>query len=503
MKKILLLLLSVLAFVSCSKNDSNSEKFDPKTQGRAIFELVRHNVYIISDLTEARTIKVTLLTEKGDTLTLPSLPLLQNEMNEDLIQTAPYPLAVGEYRLLSYRCFDLQGDLIEDLDVAIKEEDQEPFAIIAGEDEYVALPTEVKVVISTSNLYNTLQGICLEILGPDEETWPKSWDFASGEISIEWAGLEFDTDAMSNPTDVIGIVIDGEPDYIINSDTWEEQLVSLPEFKHMTVLPACISNLTRLENIVVRNCDLEEVPAELQYSRLTSFAVENTNLASLPDEFGNMTNLTDFAIKNNKFTEFPECISNISTMEVCVIENEAIPSFPASIANWEKLTSLTIAGTEIASLPDVFDKLWHVSSLDLHNNKHLASLPATLALEKIPYGTTGSYSLSGITGIDLSHCAFTELPQQLQRSGLRYLNLAHNSITSLSKEALEKMSDLETLILDGNKLTSFPKLTNSKLQMLSLIGTGLTREQVDLSGMPNLNPRYVFFTQEEYDAVFK
>lgn len=503
MKKILFLLISVLAFASCSKNDSNSEKFDAKTQGRAIFELVRNNVYIISDLSEARTLKVTLLNEKGDTIALPSLALQQSELNEDLIQTAPYPLAVGTYRLLSYRCFDLQGDLIEDLDVVFEEAKQEPFTILAGEDEYVALPTDVKVVITTSNLYNTLQGICLEILGPDEDLWPKSWDFASGEITIDWAGLEFDTDANSNPTDVISIVIDGDPVYIINSDTWEKQLVSLPEFKHMVSLPACIANLTGIQSIVVRNCDLEDVPAEIEYSRATSFVVENTNLASLPEEFGNMTDLTDFAIRNNKFTEFPECISNIKTMEICFIENEAIPSIPASIANWEKLTALTIAGTEISALPDVFDKLWRISNLDLHNNAKLASLPATLALEKIPYGTGSDYSLSRITGINLSHCAFTAIPSQVQRGGIRNLDLSYNGITSVSKEAIEKMADIETLILDGNKLSSFPKLTNSKLQMLSLIGTGLKREQVDLSGMPNLNPKYVFFTQEEYDKVFK
>lgn len=492
------LIAVLLTLVSCSEN-SVEELYNPATQGRVSFELIRHNVYIVSDLSQARTIKVSLLTEAGDTLVLPSLTL---QGTEDLIATPYTPLPVGGYWLLGYRCFDLQGDLIEDLDIQITKDNY--FEVEAGEDIPLSLPVEVKKVLTTSNLYNTLRGICLEILGDDESLWPQSWDFESGEIDIDWAGLEFDTDDNSNPTDVIGIVIDGEPDYIINSDTWIPQLVSLPEFYEMSVLPACVSNLTALQSIVVRNCLMQQLPAELQYSKITSLTVHNTLLEDVPDELGEMQHLTDVSFRGNRLTQFPECLTRISGIEIFDLQDEAVTEVPASIAQWGKtLVSLRISGTGISLLPDVFDQLWHVSTLDFSRNPNLSQLPATLALEKIPYGVGENFTYSAISGLYLQGCAFTVIPAPVQRGGIRYLNLADNGITTISAAQLEAMTDLETLVLDGNPLVAFPRITNPNLTMLSLIGTGLTREQVDLTGLPKLDPRYVFFTQEEYDAVFR
>lgn len=496
-KKLLCALAALLMVASCHKDDG-AEVYNPSLQGKIRFEFVRNNVYMLSSLDDISTVKVTLKDSDGKVFDLPSLKV---EGNENLLYTPYVPLPAGVYCVTAYKCYDLQADLIEDLDIVLDKDNE--FEVVAGEETGLSLPVHVKQVLTTSNLYNTLRGICLEILGDDESLWPKSWDFASGEISIDWAGLEFDTDANSNPTDVIGLVINGELEYVINSDTWEQQLVSLPEFKHMTVLPACISNLTKLQSIVVRNCDLEEIPAELEFSQISSLSVENTNLESLPDELGNMKSLTDVSLSSNKMSVFPECLTNVKTMEIFALQNEHITEVPASISNWgEHLVSLSIRNTDIASLPDVFDKLWHVSMLDFSGNGKLASLPPTIALEKIPYDDNGHYSDTGITGINLNDCAFTAIPEAVQRARMLDLRLARNQITTVSKEALDRMPDLEVLVLDGNKLTSFPRLTNPRLSMLSLIGTGLTRDQVDLSGMPGLNPRYVFFTQQDYDAVF-
>ncbi len=497
--QLLLLLLSLPLLFACKSEEEMDQPYDPATQGRVSFELVRRNVYILSDLTDARTIKVTLLSSQGDTLYLPSLAL---NGNEDIISTPFVPLPVGGYTLLGYRCFDLQANLIEDLDIVLTKDNY--FEVEAGEDIPLSLPIQVKQVLTTSNLYNSLRGICLEILGDDESLWPVSWDFESGEIDINWAGLEFDTDANSNPTDVIGLVIDGYPQFVINSDTWEQQLVSLPEFYDMTVLPSCVANLTGLQNLVIRNCMLEKIPAEIAKSHINSLAIENTQLKHLPEELGEMPDLTDVILRGNALTQFPECLTHISTMEFFAIEDEAISEVPASIADWgEHLVSLTIAGTQVEEIPDVFDRLWHVSSLDFSRNANLSTLPATIGMEKIPYGVGEYFSYSAITGLNLQRCAFTGIPAQVQRGGIRYLNMANNRITRVTAEQLSAMSDLETLVLDGNKLSHFPRLTNPNLTMLSLIGTGLTREQVDLSGLPKLNTRYVFFTQEEYDAVFK
>lgn len=488
--------ISVLFCLACA--DKKDDGYNTATQGRISFELIRNNVYSISDLSEISTIKIWLSNAEGKSIELPSQSV---SGTENLISTAYIVLDAGTYAITEYRCYDLQADLIEGL--SIKPEKDNLFEIEAGTDTEFSLPIKVKQSLTTSNLYNTLRGICLEIVGPDESLWPKSWDFDSGEIDIMWAGLEFDTDELSNPTDVIGLVIDGSEQYITNSDTWEKTLVSLPEFRHMTDLPGCVSNLVNLQSLAIMNCDLEYIPDELQYSYINSLMICNTNLQSLPEELSNMKSLVSVQISGNRMTEFPECLTGISTMEIFTLENEDIKTIPESIANWgEKLEALAIRNTGISSLPDVFDKLWHVSMPDFSGNRNLSTLPQTLGLEKIPYSDGGAYSVSGITGINLNGCGFTAIPSQIQRAGIKGLYMADNRITSVTKEEMDNMPDLQTLVLDGNSLTSFPRLTNPNLAMLSLIGTGLERSQVDLSGMPQLNPLYVFFTQEDYDKVF-
>lgn len=491
-----MLMLTVLAAVSCSDKGQNG--YDPSVQGRVRFEFVSHNVYSIKNLKEIHTVKIWLMDSKGELVELPSLEV---SGDENLLATPYVVLGEGDYKVVHYICYDLQADMIEGLDIVLDRDNA--FMVEAGEDAGFSLPVSVKQVISISNLYNTLRGICLEILGPDESVWPKSWDFESGEITIEWAGLEFDTDANSNPTDVIGLIIDGEPTYVIDSDTWEQKLVSLVEFKDMTVLPSCVSNLTSLQNIVVRNCALEDLPAELKYSGIQSLSVQNTNLAQIPDDLAEMKGLTDVSFIGNKLTQFPECLTEVSTMEMFVIDGEQIGSVPASIGEWgETLVALSICNTDITELPDVFDRLWHVSMPDFSGNRGLSKLPASIGLETIPYGNGTGYSNNGITGIILNRCGFSSIPEQVQRKGIKGLYMAENCITTVSKADIENMPDLETLVLDGNSLESFPAITNQHLSMLSLIGTGLERSQVDLSGMPQLNPRYVFFTQEEYENVF-
>lgn len=79
--------------------------------------------------------------------------------------------------------------------------------------------------------------------------------------------------------------------------------------------------------------------------------------------------------------------------------------------------------------------------------------------------------------------------------------MADNQITAVSKEAIERMTNLHTLVLNRNALTSFPQLHSESLRMLSIIGCGLSRQDIDMSGLPNLAPNYLFVTQEEYDTV--
>lgn len=480
-----------LCLLSCHKDDVIEL---PDGYGTIQFELARQNVYVLSSLTEAKSIKVTLVDDGAHQLVLPSMELeaiKDADGNVNYVSTRPYRLPVGHYAIESYRCYDMQADLIEELDITLTKNNE--FDVLNGEASSISMPVQVKSPMGADNLYNTLYGLCLEVLGSDRSKWPKSWDFDGEGVDGTWAGLEFEWDVATNEAAYInGLVIDGEEEYIINSDTWEPILVSLPEFKHMKKLPACVANLTKLEGLTIRNCDMEEIDPEVWHSPITSLTIVNTQLKRLPDEIGDMRYLVDVWLEGNQFTEFPECLTRLENMWALNLIDEHITSVPASIANWGKtLCTLTISGTDIKELPDVFDKLYRVSMLDLNSNSQLSTLPASIGLVEIP-SESGGFTPTGITGVNLDHCAFTEVPSVLKRPRMEYVSLCYNKLTSVQKSDFDAMTDLQTLKLDGNQFGSFPALTNPKLGYLSLMNCGLTRSQVDITGLPRLHPNFFY-----------
>ena len=66
-------------------------------------------------------------------------------------------------------------------------------------------------------------------------------------------------------------------------------------------------------------------------------------------------------------------------------------------------------------------------------------------------------------GLFLDNCSFTSIPE-IANTRMRTLSLANNKITSVSQEVVNGLSDqLLTLILDDNKINSFPQMASSSL----------------------------------------
>ena len=486
----LAVLLPTITFV-CSCDDDN-DALSP-TQGEIRFQFTMQKTYTITDLSELRSVIVTI-EKNGVKQTLPSQPL---EGDENIVSTPYIALEAGMYKLVSYRVFDPDGNLIDVLDIEVEKNND--FEIKAQEQTSYELPVKIKQMISMDNYYNSLYALCLEVLGEDKSKWPESWDFESGTIDDSWAGLEFAIDDYGDPTTVNGIVIDGEPKYNYNKEgEWVN--MALTEFKHMKKLPSVIGNMSSLVNLTIRNCDLEELPDELRYTNIITLHIENTQLSELPEAVADMKQLINVYLLNNQFTEFPEVLTSNKNMYHFVMVNEKIREIPESIKNWNKLSNLIITGSEISSLPDVFNNLYRMSVLDFSNNKNLNSLPASLADTKVPY-EGGGYTQKSIRGLILDGCSFTQIPPVILRPEINMLSMKDNQITHVTKEELEKMTDLHTLILDRNPLTGFPKIENKNLGYLSLIDCGLTDADVDISGLPNLSPNHFFLTQEHYDEI--
>lgn len=489
-----LILLGIVLFATsltaCSDDDDTA--LSP-TQGLVSFQFTKTTTYTLTALSDIYSIIVTV-EKDGQSITLPSQIL---SGDENMISTPGVALEAGTYKVLAYKAFDFNGRLIDLLDITLGSDND--MLIKAGEATAFVMPVKIKTPISISNYYNILYALCLEGIGEDKSMWPKSWDFENGYIDDTWAGLEFETDDYGLLVSLSGIVFNGEPLHNFEDNEGTENH-GLTEFKHMKKLPAAIANLSSLTSIIIRNCDVEELPEELKNTNIQTLHIEGTKLKKLPEALGDMKHLTNVFLKDNALTDFPEQLTRIENMYDFSIVNERISSVPESIKNWKSLRTLRLRGMDITSLPDVFNDVYRISTLDLQDNKQLSTLPASIKDTKIPYDN-GLYTKKTLRGLLLDGCAFTRIPDEVQHENIKMLSLADNRITNITQAEIERMSNLHTLILDRNPLTAFPKLTSNSLGMLSLIGCGFERTDIDLSGLPNLMPTYLFLTQEEYDHV--
>lgn len=492
-KNYLFLLCTVIIATGLTACSDDDDTLSP-TQGQIRFQFSKITTYTLSALDDIYSIIITL-EKDGQTITLPSQTLTGDE---SLLSTPDVALEAGDYKLVSYKAFDYNGNLIDILDIKLESDNE--FSIKAGETSDYVLPIKIKTPLGINNYYNTLYGLCMEVLGEDKSKWPKSWDFEKGSVDDTWAGLEFLYDDYGNISELTGIIFDGDPSYNYKD---EEQInQALTEFKHMKKLPGIISNLSSLTSISIRNCDLEELPEELKYSNIQSLYVENTNLKALPQSVGEMKYLTHVFLKDNNLTAFPEQLTRLENFYALDIVNERISSIPDNIRNWKSLRSLRITGTDITGLPDVFNDLYKLSTLDLQDNKQLAALPASIKDTRIPYGDNGLYTKKALRALLLDGCAFTGIPEEVQHADIKMLSMADNHITHIDAADIENMPDLTTLILDRNALDGFPRISHSNLGMLSLIGCGLQLQDIDTSGLPALKSDYLFLTQEAFDKIF-
>ena len=459
------LLVAIGSVISSCSDDIENPIGD--NQGEVSFVFEKITTYI-NEINDIESIKITLLNGEEE-IVLPSLSMTGTK---ETIATPSYILNGGTYKIKSYIVYDKNANLMFEADLVENNE----FNVQVGGKVSFRMPIMIKDIIVGSNTQNILLGICIETFGPDTLDWKVSWR-ANKEIS-EWDNLEFDHDEYNNIVGICGLTLDDK-------------------FKDMTTLNPSIVNISSIRSLTIKNNNLESLPENFGKSNIQHLVIENTNISSFP-ESTSMSELTDVVLKGNKFTEFPEILTEVENLSLLNIIDEDISSIPESLGKLGKLRSLIISGTNITSLPNVFDRLYKVSTLNFNDNKNLVSLPATI--EPVRYDNG---QLSYLRAIYLDGCGFASIPKEVVSPKFNLLSFRNNKITEIKKSDIESLPAIHTLVLDGNALSSFPAINSKSLGMLSLINTGLTRSDVDITGMPLFvkKPNWIFFTQEEYDAV--
>lgn len=457
-------ILILFGHTSCS-NDFSDVGLDQEN-GTIQFHFLKISTWGINSLDEIKTVKITL-ERQGEMQNLPSLSL---SGSIDSLSTELYSLPQGVYSVVAYKAFAKNASLL--LDVELDENNL--FEIKTGEATNFVMPIKIKEIISTSNIKNSLFAICKEAFGPDSIGWPATW--RESNPLQNWENIEFEYDQYDNISAVVGLTLDHQ-------------------FAPLKRLPSSVVNILTLEQLTIRDNAVEELPENIGESYIVDLKIINTKLSKFPKSMENL-DLHSILLKGNNIVDFPEFICAQKNLNTLQIYNEAISSIPESIKNVTGLTSLVLRDLKLDKLPNVFDKLFKISTLDIAGNPNITSLPSTI--KESVFGNQSSY----LRAVFAQRCGFTELPEALISSKFVSINLADNKITEIKKSDLESMTSLSDFMLDRNPLTVFPQVNSSSIMLLSLIDCGLNESDVDCSGLTSLNDRYLFFTQEKYDEVF-
>ncbi|MEG0948605.1 MAG: leucine-rich repeat domain-containing protein [Bacteroidales bacterium] len=474
-----ILLGAILLVTAACSEESDLLKMGAD-EGEVSFSLVRFNSYGITELNEIATVKITLEKE-GVRMVLPSMAM---NGSIDSVSTAPFCLKEGKYSIVEYKAFNASAAQI----LVCEPSKHNEFIVERGQRNNFIMPLIVHDKIDKNNVLNTLYSICREAFGDDRSLWPKTWNTETD--LAEWENIEFD------------LADDGSVNYIV-------ALTLDSKFGPMKKLSPAIVNFPTLESLIIRDNDFEEFPYNMGEMNVKVMQIINTNLSSFPESVNKLT-LHGLSLDGNKFTSFPEFLANQPYLRDLTIRNEQIDEIPAWIGDLGNLVSLSLTNLNITSIPNVFDRLYRISTLDISHNKALSTLPATIGMES--YGNQSSY----MRGLVAEGCGFTSIPAEIQNDKFRTVVLSDNKITAVEAAQLEAMTSLSTLYLSGNKLSAFPNVTLPAMEMLVLIDCGLTADQVNRDGMPNLYTTlkdintgeektydFLFFTQDQFESIFK
>lgn len=440
------LILCAALFMGCS-DDEKVETLG-ETQGEVTFKFVRNTVYSISTLEEMARLKVTL-EKDGKQIVLQTVDL---NGGEDELTSEILALDEGTYKVTKYIAYNNKGTQIQE---AYVDEDNE-ITIKHGEMATFYFPISIRFVYVNNQLRNMLFGLCEQILGTDSTLWPKTWRVENEDL-LTWENLEFEIDDYGTISYLASIIFDNKA------------------FPGMKKLPELISSFSTLEGIQIMDIpEFEELPATLDKSMINSILIKNTGLKEFPKNIEKMKKLYTLTVINSKLTELPERLAELPEIRAVEISGNEIAEFPAALAKgWQKVVSLRMNNTKLTSLPSNIFEMKKVSSFDFCDNPGLTSVPETRG-DAVQMG-----------GLFFDRCGFTSIPK-IAQGRMRTLSLADNKITSVTVDELNALSNqLETLILNGNKLGAFPKMESKSLIMLSLDDCGLNAIP-DLSALPEL-----------------
>ncbi|MHA1111688.1 MAG: leucine-rich repeat domain-containing protein [Promethearchaeota archaeon] len=174
--------------------------------------------------------------------------------------------------------------------------------------------------------------------------------------------------------------------------------------------------------------------------RIVGLGVNDTELESIPDSIGELSELKLLYLNGNKLKALPESIGNLTKLEGLYLESNKLRKLPKSIGQLSNLQEIYIRSNNLKSLPDEMGNLLNLHRIMLNDNP-LTALPHTFhQLENLKdlYIQNTKISLKDIEPL-----------LQLKKLGLKFVysclagNLLNDGKQKEAADTYERLLDLD------------------------------------------------------------
>ena len=205
-------------------------------------------------------------------------------------------------------------------------------------------------------------------------------------------------------------------------------------------IPTTLRNLQNLKVLDLRNNVLQTFPPQLtELLKLEELHVSNCQLADLPNSLANLQQLKTVDLSNNLFKGLPFSITKLRNLCKLYLSDGYLQNICGEIKNLVNLERLQLTNNKLTSLPEGLFELVNLKKLYLNNNK-LTSLHDNVG------------NLVNLEYLVLNQNKLAKIPETIGNlKELRYLNI-HENMLSCLPESITNLEQIETLLVDNNPL---------------------------------------------------
>lgn len=203
------------------------------------------------------------------------------------------------------------------------------------------------------------------------------------------------------------------------------------------------------------------------------------NLASLPEEIGDVTTLEELHLSFNKLKELPGSLARLENLRELDLAWNPMAVLPAVLSRLPRLEKLSVCGLPLKRIDADLAAMTAVRELQWHPTSATSKKPIPAAFATLPNLRTLNLGFFNLNAVPPGLAPFHRV---------RSLEITYNHIAELPGE-IAALTELESLLANMNRLTEFPAIV---LQLCGL-------RELDLADnkMASIPPEIALLTRLE------